>query len=92
MSFKKNQSLATGNGNAQGENENWRAQGFINLYVKVGEGKRKVGSIPLKESKAFERALLERLQQEGGVEAFAANLEIDFQLADKETKASELGW
>lgn len=91
MSFKKQGSLATGNNN-QAENENWRAQGFINLYVKVGEGKRKVGSIPLKESKAFERALLERLQQEGGVEAFAANLEIDFQLADKETKASELGW
>lgn len=91
MSFKKQGSLATGN-NTQAENENWRAQGFINLYVKVGEGKRKVGSIPLKESKAFERALLERLQQEGGVEAFAANLEIDFQIADKETKAAELGW
>ena len=90
MSFKKN--LSTGNNNQQTENENWRAQGFINLYVKVGEGKRKVGSIPLKESKAFERALLERLQQEGGVEAFIANLEVDFQLADKETKPSDLGW
>lgn len=91
MSFKKDRSLSTGN-TEQAQNENWRAQGFINLYIKVGEGKRKVGSIPLKESKAFERALLERLQQEGGVEAFSANLEVDFQLADKETKASELGW
>lgn len=91
MSFKKN--LSTGNNNQQSEqNDAWKAQGFINIYVKVGEGKRKVGSIPLKESKAFERALLERLQMEGGVEAFAANLEIDFQLADKETKAAELGW
>lgn len=93
MSFKKDRSLATGNNNGeQAQNENWRAQGFINIYVTVGEGKRKVGSIPLKESKAFERALLERLQQEGGVEAFQSNLTIDFQLADKETKASELGW
>lgn len=93
MSFKKNQgSLATGNNGEQAQNESWKAQGFINIYVKVGDGKRKVGSIPLKESKAFERALLERLQQEGGVEAFAANLEIDFQIADKETKAAELGW
>ena len=91
MSFKKGSSLATGNNQAE-QNESWKAQGFINIYVKVGEGKRKVGSIPLKESKAFERALLERLQQEGGVEAFAANLEIDFQIADKETKAAELGW
>ena len=75
------------------QNENWKATAFINVYVNVGEGnKRKLIGIPLKESKAFERALLERLQQEGGVEAFAANLEIDFQLADKETKASELGW
>lgn len=91
MSFKKNNgSLATGNIGEQAQNESWKAQGFINIYVKVGDGKRKVGSIPLKESKAFERALLERLQQEGGVEALMANLEIDFQLAEKE--ATPLGW
>ena len=93
MSFKKNQnSLATGNNGEQAHNESWKAQGFINIYVAFGEGKRKVGSIPLKEAKAFERMILERLQQEGGLEAFTANMTIDFQLADKEVKASDLGW
>ena len=92
MSFKKGSSLATGNNAGQEQNENWRAQGFINIYVAFGEGKRKVGSIPLKEAKAFERMILERLQQEGGLEAFVANMTIDFQLADKEVKASDLGW
>ena len=90
MAFK-NTSAAR---NQQSEqNENWKAQAFINVYVATGEGnRRKLIGIPLKESKAFERMLIERLQQEGGLEAFAENVSFTFELTDKEVKASDLGW
>lgn len=75
------------------QNESWKAQAFINVYVATGEGsKRKLVGIPLKESKAFERMLIERLKEEGGIEAFAENVSFTFELADKEVKASDLGW
>lgn len=91
MAFR-NQSNTRNNASEQ-SNENWKATGFINVYVNVGNGnKRKLIGIPLKEQKAFERMLLERLQQEGGVEALQANLSITFELADKEVKAADLGW
>ena len=85
--------INTRNNASEQSNENWKATGFINVYVNVGNGnKRKLIGIPLKEQKAFERMLLERLQQEGGVEALQANLSITFELADKEVKAADLGW
>lgn len=91
MGFR-NQSNTRNNASEQ-TNDNWKATGFINVYVNVGNGnKRKLIGIPLKEQKAFERMLLERLQQEGGVEALQANLSITFELADKEVKAADLGW
>ena len=74
-------------------NEGWKAQAFINFFVATGEGnRRKLIGIPLKESKAFERMLIERLQQEGGLDAFAENVSFTFELVDKEVKASDLGW
>lgn len=90
MAFK-NTSAAR---NQQSEqNESWKAQAFINVYVATGEGnRRKLVGIPLKESKAFERMLIERLKEEGGIEAFAENVSFTFELADKEVKASDLGW
>lgn len=75
------------------DNEGWKAQAFINVYVATGESnRRKLVGIPLKESKAFERMLIERLKEEGGIEAFAENVTFTFELADKEVKASDLGW
>ena len=90
MAFK-NTSAAR---NQQSEqNDSWKAQAFINVYVATGEGnRRKLIGIPLKESKAFERMLIERLQQEGGLDAFAENVTFTFELTDKEVKASDLGW
>lgn len=83
----------TRNNASEQSNEDWKAQGFINVYVNVGNGnKRKLIGIPLKEQKAFERMLLERLQQEGGVEALQANLSITFELANKEVSSKDLGW
>ena len=89
MAFKN----STNARNSGEQNEGWKAQAFINVYVATGEGnKRKLIGIPLKEAKAFENMLIQRLQQEGGLEAFAENVSFTFELADKEVKASDLGW
>ena len=90
MAFK-NTSAAR---NQQSEqNDSWRATAFLNLYVNTGNGnKRKLVGIPLKEAKAFENMIIQRLQEEGGLEAFAENVSFTFEMADKEVKASDLGW
>ena len=88
MAFKKNNQSQE-----SAQNEDWKAQGFINIYVNTGNGnKRKLVGVPLKESKAFERMLLERLQEEGGVEALQENITITFELADKQVSSKDLGW
>ena len=44
------------NNQASDNNESWKAQGFLNLYLPGKDGsKRKLGAIPLKESKPAER-------------------------------------
>ena len=81
------------NNNAAASDEKWKAQAFLNLWVKRADGSRaKVGAIPLREAKAFERASIARLQQDGAMEAFADVLEIDFQMADKATKDVNVGF
>ena len=70
------------------QNDSWKAQAFVNLYVPTPEGgRRKIGSIALKDSKTFEAALIKRLQEEGGLEALKDALIVDFQMADKEVSS-----
>lgn len=79
--------------NAATADEKWKAQAFLNLWVKRADGSRaKVGAIPLREAKAFEKALIARLKQDGAMEAFANALEIDFQMADKPTSEVNVGF
>lgn len=75
-------------------NENWRSQGFINIYLPTPDGgRRKIGSIPLKESKAYEAALLKRLSSDPlAIQKMQEVIILDFQLADKEVKENELGF
>ena len=88
-----NRPLTRNNNGNESANDNWRAQGFLNLYIPTPDGgRRKLGSIPLRESKAFEKAIIERLKEEGALESLAQNIELDFQLADKEVKTSDLGF
>lgn len=77
--------MPAANNNTTGNiNENWKAQAFINIWVGGANGTRKkIGSIPLRENKSFEAALIKRLQEDGAVEAMIQALEIDFQMADK---------
>ena len=87
MAFQKNDVNSTNN------DTSWKATAFINLYVPTngGESRRKIGAIALRDSKKLDAALIKRLQEEGGVQALADNLQIDFQLADSGDE-TELGF
>ena len=91
MAFNTN---AARNAQTQVANENWRAQGFINIYLPTPDGgRRKIGSISLKESKAYEAALLKRLANDPmAIVKMQEAIMLDFQLADKEVKENELGF
>jgi hypothetical protein len=81
MSFNNNTARAT---TEQANNDSWKAQGFLNLYLPSKEaGKRKkLGAIPLKASKANEKALLEWLNEDPSrAQQILAKLEIEFQSA-----------
>lgn len=70
--------------NDQANSDSWKAQGFLNLYLPSKEaGKRKkLGAIPLKESKASEKALLQWLNEDPSrAQQILAKLEIEFQSA-----------
>ena len=65
-------------------NESWKAQGFLNFYLPDKNGqRRKLGVIPLKESKANEKRLLAWLNEDPSrVTQILAKLEIEYQSAD----------
>lgn len=75
-------------GQTQGQ-ERWKAKAFLNFWVRRADGSRaKIGAVPLKDSRNFDSALIERLQQEGGVEALMKHLEVDFQMAENQQPAN----
>lgn len=82
----------TNNQNSNSTDTSWKADAFLNIYVQVGEVKRKVGAIALKNSKSYEAALIKRLSEKGGVEAMQAKMVLDFQLANQETPVAALGF
>lgn len=81
MAFNTNASAA-----ATPAHDNWKAQGFLNLYLPSKDakgGRRKLGAIPLKEAKPAEKALMEWLNEDPSrVSAIAAKLVIEYQAAD----------
>lgn len=80
------------NNNAQSDTS-WKAQAFLNIWVRRADGSRtKLGFIALKEQKSYDKALIERLQQEGGVDALMGAMEIDFQMADKPASQVNVGF
>ena len=90
MAFERNNRT---NQNQANQNDDWKAQAFINIYIPTPDGgRRKLGSIPLRESKSFEKAVIERLKEEGGLESLQEVAIFDFQLADKEVKTSDVGF
>lgn len=86
MAFNTNTAANTNqaNGNGNGRNDAWKAQGFLNLYLPSRSGgRRKLGSIPLKESKASEKELLAWLNEDPSrVTQILAKLEMEYQSAE----------
>lgn len=86
MAFNRGNTARNSNNNAQGQNESWKAQGFLNLYLPTANGgRRKLGAIPLKEAKSNERQMLEWLKEDPTrVETILSKLEIEFRTAESD--------
>jgi hypothetical protein len=77
MAFQSNN-----NGN---NNDNWKAQAFLNFYLPKanGEGRHKIGAIPLKDARKYEANLIKRLSEDPeAIKKMLTMLQIDFQLVD----------
>jgi hypothetical protein len=66
----------------KGENDNWKATGFLNFYLPTQDGKRrKLGSIPLKQS---EKDLLAWLTEDPSrVKIIMSKLILEYQAAEQ---------
>jgi hypothetical protein len=65
MAFNKNTGNNVNNNDAQGKDDSWKAQGFLNLYLPSKDGKeRKLGAIPLRMSNANEAPLIKWLEED----------------------------
>lgn len=75
--------------------DSWKATAFLNISITQADGTfRKLGALNLKDSKAFDKAVIERLTK-GGDEALAALkevLHITFVRADVVTPVSSVGF
>ena len=80
------------NASDNGGDDSWKAQAFVNIWMPTADGgRRKVGALPLKDSRAWDAAAIQRLQSGGeeALRAFVNAIEFDFQMAvsDKEVSA-----
>ena len=95
MAFAKPKSAAVATPVVAGTFE--KAAAFINLYLPsktAPSGRTKIGAIPLREGKAFEAALIERLSSDPeAIKAMLSVLIVDFQAVSNEpVKADALGF
>ena len=93
MAFQSNTAAASNNTT----NDSWKATAFLNLYIPSKtnpSGRQKIGAISFKDSKAYDRAMIERLS--GDPKALAALLKVlvlDFQVvSDKPVDKAALGF
>ena len=93
MGFQSNASASRNNNSDRSNNDQWKAQGFLNLYLPSKDGgRRKLGAIPLKEANANEKAMLDWLNEDPSrVGIILSKLEIDYRTAEpKEGSAFDL--
>lgn len=79
----------------QTQDDSWKATAFLNFYLPTADGgQRKIGAISLKDSKSFDKALIERLTSGGedAVKAFMNVLMVDFHRADVVTPVTSVGF
>lgn len=73
-------------------NDNWKADAFLNMYVDRPDGSTiKVGAVSFKNSKKTDAAMIKRLQEEGGLQAFANAVRFDFRMVSDEP-ISDIGF
>jgi len=70
-----------------GQNDNWRADAFVNIYLPRRDGSRaKLGSLSLKLSRKTDAQVIEHLANApdlaDALEQLKSRLEIDFNMAD----------
>lgn len=70
---------------ATNSNDSWKAQGFLNFYLPSKDGgRRKLGAIPLKESKVNEKTLLAWLNEDPTrVQVLLNKIELEYQPAQQ---------
>lgn len=79
----------------QTQDDSWKATAFLNFYLPTADGgQRKIGAISLKDSKSFDKALIERLTSGGeeATKAFMNVLMVDFHRADVVTPVTSVGF
>lgn len=81
MAFDRNTNTAAA---SAPQNDSWKAQGFLNLYLPSKDGKRtKLGAIPLKQSNQREKSMLAWLNEDPKrVATILAKLEIEYRSAE----------
>ena len=81
MAFNTNTNTAAASTN----NDNWKADAFLNLYIDRPDGTPlKVGAVSFKNSRKTDAALIKRLQEEGALQAFANAVRFDFRMVTDE--------
>lgn len=89
--------MAFNQSNAQRNNQSnnnqdasWKAQGYLNLYLPSKDGgRRKLGAIPLKDSKPNEAAMRAWLEEDSSrVANILSKLEIEYQSATQSADAA----
>lgn len=96
MAFNPNAQAAMANvanmfGAQQQQDDSWKAQGFLNIYLPTTQGgRRKIGTIYLHENKQMEKQLIERLKAdpEAVIEALLGKIEMEFNEAGGNTTDS----
>lgn len=92
MGFTFTNARAQSNAQEQA-NDSWKAQAFLNLWVRKADGTRaKIGAIPLRDSRNFDKALIQRLQEDGAIESLMSAMELDFQMATGRPDGIDVGF
>ena len=89
MAFQTNTQAALNNVasllGAQQQDDSWKSQGFLNLYIPTKSGsRRKIGTVFLKESRATDKQLLDAFKRdpEGTMKKLMTMLELEFNTAE----------
>lgn len=77
---------------AQSNNDSWKADAFLNMYIDRPDGSSiKVGAVTFKTSKKTDAAMIQRLQDADGIEAFKKAVRFDFRMVTDEP-ISDIGF